>query len=164
MLKLPESDEAEIWINLGTGEPRMGEDWEGGRDSDWIVELVLPWKWLVEAEAAPLPGLALHQPHFPVGESDLHGAGEDRQLGEEGHRLGARGHQRHALRAVCCLPLRLSLQNLEDVLGQHLLGVKGLLCVSSDSHRSDRHPSLHLLSLLQPVHPVILPEQKCPFL
>lgn len=24
--------------------------WEGGRDSDWIVELVLPWKWLVEAE------------------------------------------------------------------------------------------------------------------
>ncbi|XP_032169401.1 uncharacterized protein LOC116573401 isoform X3 [Mustela erminea] len=78
-------------------------------------------------QAAPLPGLALHQPHFPVGESDLHGAGEDRQLGEEGHRLGARGHQRHALRAVCCLPLRLSLQNLEDVLGQHLLGVKGIL-------------------------------------
>lgn len=40
----------------------------------------------------------------------------------------------------------------------------GLLCVSSDSHRCDRHPALHLPSLLQPVHPVVFPKQKRPFL
>lgn len=27
----------------------MGEDWEEEEYSDWIVELILSWKWLVEA-------------------------------------------------------------------------------------------------------------------
>lgn len=75
------------------------------------------------SQVTPLPGLALHQPRFPAGEFNLCSAGEDGHLGEERDRLRACGHQRLALRAVCRLPVHLSLQNLQDVLSQHLLGV-----------------------------------------
>ena len=42
--------------------------------------------------------------------------------------------------------------------------LSGLLRVSGDCHRCDRHPALRLPSLLQPVHPVVFSEQECPFL
>lgn len=76
-------------------------------------------------QVAALPGLTPHQPRFPAGEPDVRRAGEDGERGEEGRRLGARGRQRHAVRALRRLSLRLSLQNLQDVLGQHILGVQG---------------------------------------
>ena len=40
----------------------------------------------------------------------------------------------------------------------------GLLRVPGDRRRRDCHPALHLSGLLQPVHPVVLSEQECPFL
>ncbi|KAI2521933.1 GPR137B isoform 1 [Pan troglodytes] len=43
-------------------------------------------------QVAPLPGLPLHQPCFPVGEFNLCCAGKDGKLGEEGYRLCASGH------------------------------------------------------------------------
>lgn len=40
----------------------------------------------------------------------------------------------------------------------------GLLCVSSDYRRRDRHPAVRLPSLLQPVHLNLFSEQEHPFL
>lgn len=76
-------------------------------------------------QAAPLPPLPVHQPGVFSREFSVRPAGED-VLCRSSHHCACEGrHQRHAFCPVCRFALFVSLQDRQDVSGQHLLGVQG---------------------------------------
>lgn len=80
---------------------------------------------VVSRQAAAVPALPVHQHHLPAGQPDLCSAGEDDEGRHRDCSAGARGHQRHTVRPLRRLALTVSLQDRQDVFGQHLPGVQG---------------------------------------
>ena len=78
-----------------------------------------------DLQAATVPGLPVHQPGVSSGESSVCPAGEDVLHRGPHHRAREGRHQRHALRPVRHLALPVSLQNRQDVAGQHLPRIQG---------------------------------------
>lgn len=81
---------------------------------------------VVSRQAAAVPALPVHQHHLPAGERDLRFAGEDDEGRQRDRSAGACGHQRHSVRPLRRLALNVSLQDRQDVSGQHLPGIQGI--------------------------------------
>lgn len=76
-------------------------------------------------QAASVPGLLVHQPGVSSREFGMCPAGAD-VLSRSSHRRACEGRdQRHAFCPVCHLALSVSVQDCQDVTGQHLPGVQG---------------------------------------
>lgn len=80
---------------------------------------------LVRPQAAAVLALLVHQPGVFSGEFGVRPAGEDVLHRSTHHRDGEGRDQRHALCPVRRLALSVSVQDCQDVTGQHLPGVKG---------------------------------------
>ena len=79
-----------------------------------------------DPQAAPIPALPVHQPGVFNCEFSVCPACED-VLHRGPHRCAREGcDQRHTFCPVCRLALPVSLQDRQDVTGQHLPGIKGV--------------------------------------
>lgn len=80
---------------------------------------------IFSCQAAPLPPLPVHQPGVFSRELSVCPAGEVVLCRSSHHCACESCHQRHALCPVRRLALFVSLQDCQDVPGQHLPGVQG---------------------------------------
>lgn len=86
-------------------------------------------------QAATVSHLPVHQPGVFSCQSGVRPAGEDVLCRSPHHRAGEGRDQRHTLRPVRHLAGLVSLQDRQDVAGQHLPGVQGEMSCNSKSGR-----------------------------